>query len=226
MYSGESVSLTRFIRDCCAMFLQKGCKRKSSLCRFPRRNCVLFWDRRNPIFFRHSHYWERSKVFLKRIFVVFCSIKSSFLENFSPRSNPFMDRAPKKRIVTSIMHHLFLRSVKRTSHILSQISRLLVKFFDREIFESRHSFVCSAKHRFYTGELGIYARMTACTGLQERINSEMEASASCCRAKYQRLSLFIWNPPPCGASVSQSSIPIIISSSSISRKFVEKEGGC
>lgn len=173
---------------------------------FPRRNCVLFWDRRNPIFFlgfaniRESTIIIYLKYSLNEFFRFFHrELVSRELENFS-----VFWRAEKTIVRFVRLVRSFSSTCKRNdvSHI-SKITSRLWNFWKLPLSSVR-------QNTDFTPASLVFTRTTACTGLQERINSEMEASASCCRAKYQRLSLFIRNPPPCGASVSQPSILITV----------------
>lgn len=117
------------------------------------RNCVLFWDRRNPIFFLRIRIFENLRVestqlFVKRIVVssFHRELVSRELKNFSVRVQAnFLKspESPRSRV-------LFSSTCKRddVSHI-SKTCISIVKFLKAA------TLVCSAKHRFYTGELGI-----------------------------------------------------------------------
>lgn len=101
---------------------------------FPRRNCVLFWDRRNPIFFlgfaniRESTIIIYLKYSLNEFFRFFHrELVSRELENFS-----VFWRA-EKTIVWFVRLVLFLQPVKGTMLAIFRRS-----YLDCEIFESCH----------------------------------------------------------------------------------------
>ena len=199
MYSGESVYDGVYIRLLCNVFCKKivVCRRFLA----SPKLCALLGRRYSILLFRNIREYSRIYssipfIYLKYLLNVNLLIFSVF-PFFFHRENSFLEIVSRLCPPRSCLP--LLRPVKRDVMLARYVSKTDVSRL-WNFWKLPLSFV--RQNTDFTPASLVFTRTTACTGLQERINSEMEASASCCRAKYQRLSLFIRNPPPCGAFVS------------------------